>query len=34
MPEYELDENGWPRLGGIGQLVAAEIQGGCAPRPA
>ena len=26
MPEYELDENGWPRLGGIGQLVAAEIQ--------
>ena len=27
LPEYELDENGWPRLGGIGQLVAAEIQG-------
>jgi ATP-dependent phosphofructokinase / diphosphate-dependent phosphofructokinase len=26
-PEYELDENGWPRLGGIGQLVADEIQG-------
>ena len=26
MPEYKLDENGWPRLGGIGQLVAAEIQ--------
>ena len=26
MPDYALDENGWPRLGGIGRLVADEIQ--------
>jgi 6-phosphofructokinase 1 len=25
VPEYALDENGWPRLGGIGTLVADEI---------
>jgi 6-phosphofructokinase 1 len=25
LPEYELDANGWPRLGGIGRLVADEI---------
>ena len=25
VPEYALDENGWPRLGGIGSLVADEI---------
>ena len=25
VPEYSLDENGWPRLGGIGSLVAEEI---------
>jgi ATP-dependent phosphofructokinase / diphosphate-dependent phosphofructokinase len=25
MPEYALDDNGWPRLGGIGALVADEI---------
>jgi 6-phosphofructokinase 1 len=25
VPEYPLDENGWPRLGGIGGLVAAEL---------
>jgi ATP-dependent phosphofructokinase / diphosphate-dependent phosphofructokinase len=25
-PTYALDENGWPRLGGIGQAVAGEIQ--------
>ncbi len=26
MPEYALDDNGWPRLGGIGAHVADEIQ--------
>ena len=26
VPDYALDENGWPRLGGIGRLVADEIQ--------
>jgi 6-phosphofructokinase len=26
LPEYALDENGWPRLGGIGARVADEIQ--------
>lgn len=26
LPEYALDENGWPRLGGIGQMVANEIR--------
>ena len=26
VPDYSLDENGWPRLGGIGRLVADEIQ--------
>ncbi|MGZ8588081.1 MAG: 6-phosphofructokinase [Actinomycetota bacterium] len=26
LPEYALDENGWPRLGGIGAHVAEEIQ--------
>ena len=26
LPEYALDENGWPRLGGIGAQVAEEIQ--------
>jgi len=25
LPEYALDANGWPRLGGIGRLVADEI---------
>lgn len=25
LPDYELDANGWPRLGGIGRLVADEI---------
>jgi phosphofructokinase-like protein len=25
VPEYALDENGWPRLGGIGRRVADEI---------
>jgi phosphofructokinase-like protein len=25
LPEYALDENGWPRLGGIGRRVADEI---------
>jgi ATP-dependent phosphofructokinase / diphosphate-dependent phosphofructokinase len=25
LPDYPLDENGWPRLGGIGQVVADEI---------
>jgi 6-phosphofructokinase 1 len=25
LPDYELDENGWPRLGGIGRVVATEI---------
>ena len=25
LPGYALDENGWPRLGGIGRLVADEI---------
>jgi ATP-dependent phosphofructokinase / diphosphate-dependent phosphofructokinase len=25
LPEYALDENGWPRLGGIGRTVADEI---------
>jgi len=25
LPEYELDANGWPRLGGIGRVVANEI---------
>ncbi len=25
MPDYALDENGWPRLGGIGARVADEI---------
>jgi ATP-dependent phosphofructokinase / diphosphate-dependent phosphofructokinase len=25
LPEYALDENGWPRLGGIGARVADEI---------
>jgi 6-phosphofructokinase 1 len=25
LPEYPLDPNGFPRLGGIGSLVAAEI---------
>ncbi len=26
LPEYALDDNGWPRLGGIGAHVADEIQ--------
>jgi ATP-dependent phosphofructokinase / diphosphate-dependent phosphofructokinase len=26
LPAYELDENGWPRLGGIGRVVAGAIQ--------
>jgi 6-phosphofructokinase 1 len=26
MPEYGLDDNGWPRLGGIGAHVADQIQ--------
>ena len=26
LPEYPLDDNGWPRLGGIGAHVADEIQ--------
>jgi 6-phosphofructokinase 1 len=26
LPAYELDENGWPKLGGIGRIVADEIQ--------
>ena len=26
VPDYPLDANGWPRLGGIGSLVAAEIE--------
>jgi 6-phosphofructokinase 1 len=26
LPRYELDENGWPKLGGIGRIVADEIQ--------
>ena len=26
IPEYALDDNGWPRLGGIGAHVADEIQ--------
>ncbi len=25
VPDYPLDENGWPRLGGIGGLVAEEL---------
>ena len=25
VPDYALDENGWPRLGGIGSLVAREL---------
>jgi 6-phosphofructokinase 1 len=25
VPDYPLDENGWPRLGGIGGLVAQEL---------
>jgi len=25
VPDYPLDENGWPRLGGIGSLVAREL---------
>jgi 6-phosphofructokinase 1 len=25
VPDYPLDENGWPRLGGIGGLVASEL---------
>lgn len=26
LPAYELDENGWPKLGGIGRIVADRIQ--------
>jgi ATP-dependent phosphofructokinase / diphosphate-dependent phosphofructokinase len=26
VPDYPLDPNGWPRLGGMGSLVAAEIE--------
>jgi 6-phosphofructokinase 1 len=27
LPPYDLDENGWPRLGGIGRIVADALQG-------
>jgi 6-phosphofructokinase 1 len=27
LPPYELDENGWPKLGGIGAIVADALQG-------
>ncbi|HEY7666670.1 MAG TPA: ATP-dependent 6-phosphofructokinase [Actinomycetota bacterium] len=26
LPPYELDENGWPKLGGIGRIVAEAIE--------
>ena len=26
VPAYPLDANGWPRLGGIGSLVAGELE--------
>ncbi len=26
LPPYELDENGWPKLGGIGRIVADALQ--------
>ena len=34
VPEYPLDENGWPRLGGMGSLVARELGDATASNPA
>ena len=33
VPEYALDENGWPRLGGIGPLWPTRSTGGSDRRP-